>query len=292
MPRKMKRERKRGGFVNVFVRELRLKLVRISGRGGLIVMPESQADEITLEDRLRERLEPDLPCVMHQEWRELLFLHWAVDPAVIQARLPGSLRVDCFEGKAWLGVVPFFMRGVRPRFLPGVPGISNFLELNLRTYVVDEAGRPGVWFFSLDTSHRLPVWIARKFFHLPYCHAVMRGTKAPGAIEYCSKRRTEDGLDGGQVYRWSRAGPLRVAKPGSLEFFLVERYRLFAHDAKRDCLYTGQVHHAPYEFCAVDLQAYSKRLFSLNGFEEPQGAPDSAIASPGVPVRIHALSRV
>lgn len=255
-------------------------------------MTETGTDEIKLEDRLRERLVPGLPCVMHQEWRELLFLHWAVDPAVIQARLPGSLQVDCFEGSAWLGVVPFFMRGVRPRFLPAVPGISNFLELNLRTYVVDEQGRPGVWFFSLDTSHRLPVWIARKFFHLPYCHAAMRGTETPGKIEYYSQRRTGDGLDTEQVYRWSRQGSLRVAEPETLEFFLVERYRLFSHDAKRDRLYTGQVHHAPYEFSGVDLEAYSKRLFSLNGFEEPLGAPDSAIASPGVPVKIYALSQV
>lgn len=269
-----------------------LKLVRIWKLGGLFVMTEGLKGEIGLEDRLRERLVPESPCVMHQEWRELLFLHWAVDPEVIQARLPDSLRVDCYNGKAWVGIVPFFMRGVRPRFLPAVPGISDFLELNLRTYVVDAHGRPGVWFFSLDTSHRLPVWIARKFFHLPYCHAAMRGSEQQGSVEYYSKRRTGAGWDGEQAYRWSRQGALRVAEPGSLEFFLVERYRLFSHDAKRDRLYTGQVHHAPYEFSDVNLGAYSKRLFSLNGLEEPLGAPDSAIASPGVPVRIHALSRV
>lgn len=246
----------------------------------------------SMAHRLRERERPRAPCVMYQEWRELLFLHWAVDVAAVQARLPESLRVDCFDGKAWIGVVPFFMRGVRPRGLPSVPGVSDFLELNLRTYVVDKQGRPGVWFFSLDTSHRLPVWIARKFFHLPYCHARMGASESEVGIEYHSSRRMLAGWDEAQVYRWSRRGAVREAEPGSLEFFLVERYRLFSHDARRDRLYSGQVHHAPYQFCAVDLQAYSKRLFGLNGLETPLGAPDSVIASPGVPVSIHALSRV
>ncbi len=245
-----------------------------------------------MAQRLRERERPRAPCVMYQAWRELLFLHWAVDAAAVQARLPESLRVDCFDGKAWIGVVPFFMRGVRPRFLPSVPGISDFLELNLRTYVVDKQGRPGVWFFSLDTSHRLPVWIARKFFHLPYCHARMEASETGEGIEYCSRRRVLTGWDEAQTYRWSRTGAVREAEVGSLEFFLLERYRLFAHDARRDRLYSGQVHHAPYRFCEVDLQAYSKRLFGLNGLETPLGEPDSVIASPGVPVSIQALNRV
>lgn len=243
-------------------------------------------------ERLQERERPASPCVMYQEWRELLFLHWAVDAKTVQARLPDALQVDCFDGQAWVGVVPFFMRRVRPRFLPTVPGISNFLELNLRTYVVDERGRPGVWFFSLDTSHRLPVWIAQKFFHLPYCNAKMAANEANGIIEYRSTRRDTRSCDAAQVYRWSRDATLRTAEPGSLEFFLVERYRLYSHDLGRDRLYSGQVHHAPYSICDVDLQAYSKELFTLNGFEKPAGEPDSVIASPGVPVSIHALKRV
>ncbi|NCG09202.1 MAG: DUF2071 domain-containing protein [Verrucomicrobia bacterium] len=251
-----------------------------------------KSEATSMAQRLRERQRPAEPCVMYQEWRELLFLHWAVDAEVVQARLPDALRVDCFEGKAWIGVVPFFMRGVRPRGLPSVPGISDFLELNLRTYVVDKQGRPGVWFFSLDTSHRLPVWIARKFFHLPYCHARMRASESEAGMEYHSSRRMLTDWDEAQRYCWSRRGALRKAEPGSLEFFLVERYRLFSHDARKDRLYTGQVHHAPYQFCDVDLRSYSTRLFALDGLATPLGPPDSVIASPGGPVSIHALKRV
>ena len=93
------------------------------------------SDILPLENRLAQRDLPKLPIVMHQRWEELLFLHWPFEPQIIAKVLPPSLRVDTFEGKAWIGVVPFSMRNVRPRFLPSVPGISNFPELNLRTSV-------------------------------------------------------------------------------------------------------------------------------------------------------------
>ncbi len=105
---------------------------------------------------------------MYQRWQDLLFLHWSVDPSDVACTLPRGLSVDTFDDQAWIGVVPFQMTGVRPRFFPAVPGISNFPELNLRTYVVDDQGRPGVWFYSLDTPMPLPNWIARTFFHMYY----------------------------------------------------------------------------------------------------------------------------
>ena len=108
-------------------------------------------DILPIKNRLAEREKPKLPTVMYQRWEELLFLHWPVEPQVVAEVLPPGLGVDTYKGKAWLGVVPFSMRGVRPRFLPAVPGLSSFPELNLRTYVVDKRGRPGVWFYSLDT---------------------------------------------------------------------------------------------------------------------------------------------
>src|ERR1700748_2091278 len=86
--------------------------------------------------------------VMFQRWLYLLFLHWRVSPDIIQPTLPAGLQVDTFAGSAWIGIVPFFMRGVRPAGFISVPGVSNFLELNLRTYVRDASGRPGIWFYS------------------------------------------------------------------------------------------------------------------------------------------------
>lgn len=162
---------------------------------------------------------------MYQQWRDLLFLHWEYSAAAIQATLPDGLFVDCFDGRAYLGVVPFFMQGIRPRFLPAVPGISSFMELNLRTYVHDRAGVPGVWFYSLDANQWLAVKIARRFFHLPYEYAVMESSRnGAGRIHYQSVRASEPDPARRCVFDYAADADLPVAAPGSLEFFLVEHY--------------------------------------------------------------------
>ena len=115
-----------------------------------------------------ERQQPgrSLP-VMFQRWLHLLFLHWPIPPDLVQMTLPEGLLVDTFEGHAWLGIVPFFMRGVRPAGFISIPGISNFLELNLRTYVRDVFGRPGIWFYSLDANQILAVCSGQSRFRAP-----------------------------------------------------------------------------------------------------------------------------
>jgi uncharacterized protein YqjF (DUF2071 family) len=249
-------------------------------------------ETIPFENRLRERARPAGSPVMYQRWQELLFLHWSVDPSVVTRTLPRGLSVDTFEGRAWIGVVPFEMRNVRPRFLPALPGISNFPELNLRTYVVDEQGRPGVWFYSLDTPKSLPNWIARTFFHLNYRLARMQVATNRGTIDYRSE--LSRGGDSGrtQRYSWKREGAVFEAEPDSLEFFLAERYRLFAHDPKRERILTGQVHHVPYPLQGVNLGEFSNHLFETNHLEAPLGPPQSAIASAGVDVAIYPMERV
>lgn len=247
---------------------------------------------VALDARLAERSVPAQPVVMYQRWEELLFLHWAVAPKVVAQDLPRGVRLDTYDGKAWIGVVPFSMRDVRPRFLPAVKAISDFPELNLRTYVVDERGRPGVWFYSLDTPKRLPNWIARTFFHLNYRLARMRAEGEAGSRSYQSELWLGADWDAPQSYNWERVGTSWNAEPGSLEFFLVERYRLFAYDRSRLRLFTGRVHHDPYPLQSVELASYSKRLFGLNGLTTPAGAPVSALASAGVAVRIFRMERV
>jgi uncharacterized protein YqjF (DUF2071 family) len=246
----------------------------------------------TLDARLAERETPSQPIVMYQRWEELLFLHWAVDPKVVAAYLPPGLKVDTFEGKAWIGIVPFSMREVRPRFLPAVPGLSSFPELNLRTYVVDAQGRPGVWFYSLDTPKRLPNWVARTFFHLNYRLARIRVESVDSGCVYQSELRTRTGWDEPQNYSWQREGQTYSAEPGSLEFFLVERYRLFAYDSGKKRLLTGKVNHDPYPLQTVAVESFSKRLFGTNGLPQPEGEPVSILASAGVDVRIFPMETV
>lgn len=227
------------------------------------------------------------PAVMYQKWRDLLFLHWETDPTIIQKTLPPGLRVDTFSGRAYLGVVPFRMEAVRPRFLPAVPGLSAFPELNLRTYVVDAHGHPGVWFYSLDAGHGLAVWIARTLFHLPYHRARMScQPDDTGHTRFWSRRG--DGRE--QVFRYRAAGTARPADPGSLEAFLVERYVLYSWNPRRACLYRGQVSHRPYAIAPAEVPILSRELFSLNGFVDPMRAPDHQVASAGVDVTIHPLT--
>ncbi len=227
---------------------------------------------------------------MRQRWEHLLFLHWAWSPAEVQKTLPAGLTVDTWGDHAWIGIVPFFMRGVRPRGLPAVPGISDFLELNLRTYVRDEHGRSGVWFYSLDANHWLAVTIARQIFHLPYEHARMSASvELDGAVD-CRSQRRGDGVD--SHFQWRPTGEACEATAGSRDFFLVERYRLFAHDGRRNALWTGRVAHAPYKIGPVALCAWDDRLFALAEFSPPQRAPDHVCAARAVDVSVWPLQRV
>ena len=249
-------------------------------------------DILPVQNRLAEREKPKLPTVMYQRWEELLFLHWPVEPQIVAKVLPPGLVVDTYKGKAWIGVVPFSMRGVRPRFLPAVPGLSSFPELNLRTYVVDKHGRPGVWFYSLDTPKRLPNWIARTFFHLNYRFARIQVEDKGSLRYYQSELWMGTDWDAPQKYEWERLGKPFTAKPGSLDFFLAERYRLFAYNEAKAQLMTGQVHHQAYPLQQVNLKYHSKRLFTLNGLSKPDSLPVSVLASSGVNVQISPMSRV
>lgn len=242
-----------------------------------------------LSDRLywREKPRGRAPA-MYQQWRDLLFLHWRVEPEMIQRTLPPGLFVDTFEGSAFLGLVPFFMREIRPRFVPAFPPISNFLETNVRTYVHDANGTPGVWFYSLDASQPLAVLIARAFFKLPYFHARMSAQRHPaGGIHYTTQRR---GLDTPpSVFHYQGSDRPHLAEPDTLTFFLVERYILFANPPSG--LHTGQVHHVPYPVQPANVTRWDGSLLALAGFPNLRRPPDSALYSPGVDVNVYALQK-
>ncbi len=246
------------------------------------------------EQRLavRERPEGAKPSML-QKWRDLLFLHWPYDPTLVQTFLPPGLFVDTFDDVAYMGVVPFFMVDVRPFMLPPTIFYSNFPELNFRTYVHDAEGNPGVWFFSLDAANWLAVEAARRFFYLPYFHAEMSGGRDPesGEVDYYSKRV---GTDPSQAceFVYAPASDLRPAEPDTFEFFLLERYLLFAWSEKQQQLYRGQVYHTPYPACDVDLIEYNDNLFEINGLAKPGVPPIHAIMSPGVDVEIFSLQKL
>lgn len=169
---------------------------------------------------------PTRPWVLPMGWHDLLFAHWPVPAAPLRERLPAGLELDTHEGRAWIGVVPFRMTGIRPRGLPPVPGVSAFAELNVRTYVVAD-GKPGVWFFSLDAASRIAVRVARGVFGLPYFDAAMECRAEGESVDYASER-THAGAPAARFRgRYGPTGPVFHSAPGSLEEWLTERYCLY-----------------------------------------------------------------
>jgi uncharacterized protein YqjF (DUF2071 family) len=247
----------------------------------------------TMQQREAMRCRPERgTVVMRQTWADLLFLHWPVTAETLQATLPKGLFIDEHQGSAWLGVVPFQMRNIRPRGLPAVPWLSFFNELNVRTYVHDAHGNPGVWFYSLDTDRWPAYKIARTFFKLPYFHAAMRSSMdTDGNIDYRCRRL---GLESEEaLYRYRAAsGETVCAQPGTLEFFLVERYVLFSHHAGRSQLFAGRVHHAPYQYGAVELAQWSALPVAWDGLPQVLGPPVHTCVAAPVEVEVYPLERL
>ncbi len=241
----------------------------------------------TLEQRRDICRRPAGRPVGRQRWNHLLFAHWKVDPVAVQATLPRGLYVDTFGGAAYLGIVPFAMERVRPAWFPPLPWVSWFLELNVRTYVHDATGRPGVWFYSLDCPRAIAVAIARRFFHLPYFHARMTAAFRGATIRYQCQRRAAAGLC---RYEWTPGIQAAPVTPGSLEFFLVERYLLFSADAAGR-LYAGRVHHAPYRVATPAVAECSVEPARLAGFHL-DGEPVSLLSALPVDVSIFPLRPV
>jgi uncharacterized protein YqjF (DUF2071 family) len=177
---------------------------------------------------------------MVQRWHDLLFAHWRCRIADLRALIPRPIEIETYDGDAWIGVVPFYMRGVRMRAAPPLPTAYNFQELNVRTYVTLD-GRPGVWFFSLDCESSLAVIGARLGAHLPYYRAAMRMRAGGNGIEYDSQRWSVAGPPAAFSAVYSGTGAEFTAPPGTLEHFLTERYCLYSSDGNR--IWRGDIYH-------------------------------------------------
>lgn len=205
-------------------------------------------------------------------WHDLLFLHWPVPADQLRPLIPPDLEIDRFDGQAWLGFVPFYMTGVRPRYVPSLPGTSRFAEFNVRTYVTAQQ-KPGVWFFSLDAAHRLAVWLARRAFHLPYYNARISVHKqADGWIHYAMTRthRRSDPVRFRGRYR--PVGPAFRAKPGTIDHWLTARYCLYAADC-RQRVFRGEIDHAPWRLAPAEAEVDENTMADPLGIRLPKTAP-------------------
>lgn len=234
---------------------------------------------------------------MYQRWANLLFLHWAVDPEPLKLLLPPGVELDTFEGRAYVGLVPFTMTGVRPWWAPAFPPLSNFHETNVRTYVHRNGADPGVWFFSLDAANSLAVRIARAVWRLPYHRAKMsldlRPSGGTGSTKLCVEYETErlwpGPIPARCAVRYTTCEPVMPAAPGTLEHFLAERYLLYA--ARNGRLYCGQVHHAAYPLQIATVLQLNETIIAAAGIYRGDEPPIAHYASE-LKVRIYPLRRV
>jgi uncharacterized protein len=208
---------------------------------------------------------PEGQWLMGQSWEDLLFAHWRVDAAVVRELVPSGLTVDEHDGSAWLGITPFELTGFRLRGTPPLPVVSRFPEINVRTYVTAE-DKPGIWFFSLDTSSLVAVEAARRAYKLPYFHARISLERRGRRVGYAAARR-----DGNRFFEasYAPAGEAAEPKSGSLEHFLTERYCLYAADESG--LHRAEIHHGPWRIGPAEA-SIDENTMAPEGLE-PHGEP-------------------
>jgi uncharacterized protein YqjF (DUF2071 family) len=184
---------------------------------------------------------PDGAWLQGQTWLDLLFAHWSIPVEALRPAVPAELPLDTFDGRAWIGVTPFEVSGLRLVGTPPVPGLSRFAETNVRTYTT-VSDRPGIYFLSLDAASFAAVAGARLTYRLPYFRARMSIQRAGGEIRYRTRRI------GGRAElaaRYRADGPPVNPRPGTLEHFLTERYCLYTFDSRRRML-RADIHHPPW----------------------------------------------
>lgn len=241
-----------------------------SHRSILLIMRQSVSDLLRQTAHRNWPIPAGRPWQFYQEWNQTLFLHWAVEPEVLRPFVPAPLELDLFDGKAWVSLVAFYMDRVHPRGLPVFPPLSNFLELNVRTYTRgQELG--GVYFLSLEASKRVPAWLARRLSGLPYRYSILG--HLPG--HYYSRN-----IPAGDLFSARYQYADSPHEKSDLEIFLTERYGLF--HASGTGFKRFAVHHIPWELRAVELEqlevAYPLYADLL------QGPPQSMQYAPGVQV--------
>jgi uncharacterized protein YqjF (DUF2071 family) len=216
-----------------------------------------------------------------QGWHELAFLHWAVEPDRVAGLLPAGTRPDTLDGVTYVGLVPFLMRGVGLGPGPGLPYLGTFCETNVRLYSVDEHGRRGVVFRSLDAARLIPVLVGRLGVRLPYVWSTMRLRREGDVITYGCRRRSPGGRSEASRAVVRVGEP--IAEPTPLERFLTARWGLHVSWHGRTVHLPNE--HAPWPLHRARLLDLDDDLVTAAGLPPLTSPPVSVLHSPGVTVR-------
>jgi uncharacterized protein YqjF (DUF2071 family) len=215
---------------------------------------------------------PQRPWSVFMRWLDLAFIHWRAPAGSLRKWVPEELEIQTFDGTPWIGVVPFRMEGIRHRLLPPIPGLSAFPELNVRTYVT-LGGKPGIWFFSLDAANKTAVKTARKTYGLPYFLAQMEVDPiANGGVRYRSRRIHQDAPEAEFVADYRPVGNAERPKPGTLEYFLTERYCLYASPSEGK-IGRGEILHEPWPLQNGEVEIERCTMLQPLGIATPKEKP-------------------
>jgi uncharacterized protein YqjF (DUF2071 family) len=217
--------------------------------------------------------------VLLMGWKKLTFLHWSYPPEVVQALLPDGLRVDTWDGRAWVAITPFLMTNVHPPLVPPVPGWSTFPETNVRTYVRAHGGSDGLWFLSLDAG-RAATLSARAAIGVPYAWSRMSVVQDGRRLHYTSRRV---GASAHSDIRIQVGEPIPAAQLTAADHFLTGRWRAFSRRAGRT--FVTPVEHQPWPLHAATVEHLDSTLIEATGLPSPTGDP-VVHYSPAVDVRM------
>ena len=204
---------------------------------------------------------------MAQSWEHLLFAHWRVEARVLRPLLPPQIPLDTFDGSAWIGVTPFMVSAFRLRGMPHLPKITQFPEVNVRTYTTI-AAKPGIFFLSLDAGSGLAVAGARRAYRLPYFRARMSVNRRGGWIHYRSERTSADGPEARLAMRYRATGPVSPAPVGSLARWLVERYCLYTLD-EQGAVHRADIQHPPWPLQEAEAEWEINSMATPYGLDPP-----------------------
>ena len=219
---------------------------------------------------------------MTQKWEDLVMAHYPAQPELIQSSLPDDLQLDTFESRAWFSVVAFRLTDLRIRPLHFVKW-QDFWEINLRTYVRDRKGNQGVWFYSLDSSDLFGVLGARLLYGLRYNFARINrdGSAEERRLIYHGNRGK---IASSRIEAdWDNAEKVKN-EPGTLDHFLLERYRFWSRRSLASRSSSAFVSHVPYEAVQLQNVDYNGGLFASQGFAEPSEGPELGHYCPGFTV--------
>ncbi len=229
---------------------------------------------------------------MSQFWADISFLHWRIEPEVLEPFMPRGARPDVHDGSAWVGLLPFRMQRAGLGAGPAVPYLGTFWETNVRLYSTDERGRPGVVFLSLEAQRLAVVAGARGVFNLPYFWATMTGSRRGGdvisdgdVLTYRSQRRRPHGL-GRAGRRPTSDIEVRVSEPipepNSTELFLSARFGLHTQIVGQGVWVPNT--HQPWPLRRAEVVSLEDELIAATGLPDlaAQRRPDHVMFSSGV----------